>query len=493
MENDPDEPNPVVPHNSAEDCRLHTSPTGDRGFSRRVRRDDLVFRQKLPVKKDVNDGRAAIDSLKSRLYDRPENSEVFRAILRPVPPSLGQSAPGAPHPPSKGGPRSTMGNYRTTMFRRDFNRLQAQRNQGFPKEPVPVKQGTVPLEKEIIPNPLEKERLDSHHLTVANGAAPVEQGAAVSDGLGNLNLEQMSAFSDAGRSVGQAPSVGSLGKSANESRSFVSSETSHSRPSSYKSRVSSGKAQPPPARSQRPDFNANLVKPSTQGTPGDEEFNGLDVADVIKKLRQRLNMSTDLDAIANGEDPDEDENNINRLYIKEDDGKFLYCLPKNRAERAARYNPYDLICVTSQEAQSCAQYFTVTASAVTQVREGFDSELTPLKRLWKGYTCWKNNVRFQKNCSSRSEVHSSLFSATKATQQAILLVRSLCEKACSSITGVGDREDGICLLYSDPQKTFTLRAFEESQSKQAQEAKEKLSALRVKVLEIVKEACEVGA
>lgn len=111
-----------------------------------------------------------------------------------------------------------------------------------------------------------------------------------------------------------------------------------------------------------------MVKPSTQGTPlGDEEFNGLDVADVIKKLRQRLNMSTDLDAIANGEDPDEDENNINRLYIKEDDGKFLYCLPKNRAERAARYNPYDLICVMSQDAQSCAQYFTVTASTVTQV------------------------------------------------------------------------------------------------------------------------------
>ena len=108
-----------------------------------------------------------------------------------------------------------------------------------------------------------------------------------------------------------------------------------------------------------------MGKPPTQGVVA--EFLGLDVADVIKKLRQRLNMSTDLDAIANGEDPDEDENNINRLYIKEDDGKFLYCLSKNRAERAARYNPYDLICVTSQEAQSSAQYFTVTASAITQV------------------------------------------------------------------------------------------------------------------------------
>ena len=78
-------------------------------------------------------------------------------------------------------------------------------------------------------------------------------------------------------------------------------------------------------------------------------------------------MSTDLDAIASWEDPDEDKNNINRLYIKEDDGKFLYCLSKNRGERAARYNPYDLICVTSQEAQSSVHYFTVTASAVTQV------------------------------------------------------------------------------------------------------------------------------
>ena len=57
---------------------------------------------------------------------------------------------------------------------------------------------------------------------------------------------------------------------------------------------------------------------------------------------------------------------------------------------------------------------------------------------------------------------------------------------------MGEGDDGIVLLYSDQQKTFTLREFEEMQSKQAQEAKEKLAALRVKVLEIVKEACEVG-
>ena len=165
----------------------------------------------------------------------------------------------------------------------------------------------------------------------------------------------------------QAPSIGSLGKTAEEASSVVSSKTSTSRPNSHKSRNSSAKSGPPPSRTQRPDVNSNVVKLSNQSVPTDDEFIGRDVADVIKKLRHRLNMSTDLDAIANGEDPDEDENNINRLYIREDDGKFLYCLSKNLDVRGARYNPYDLICVTSQEAQAAAQYFTVTASAVTQV------------------------------------------------------------------------------------------------------------------------------
>ena len=114
------------------------------------------------------------------------------------------SQQGTPHPPPKGGPRSTMGNYRTTMFRRDFNRLQAQRNQGFPKEPVSIKQGTMLPEKEVIPNTREASELESQFSTDASGSGVVEQGAVASDGLVNLNLpEQMSAFSDDGRLIGQ--------------------------------------------------------------------------------------------------------------------------------------------------------------------------------------------------------------------------------------------------------------------------------------------------
>lgn len=90
MENDPDESSPLVPHNSIVDCRLFASPAVNRTSRRAERRDDFAFRSSQPVKKNINDGRAAIDSLKSRLYDKPQNSEVFRAIHRPVPPSSGQ-------------------------------------------------------------------------------------------------------------------------------------------------------------------------------------------------------------------------------------------------------------------------------------------------------------------------------------------------------------------------------------------------------------------
>lgn len=89
---DQDETNPVVPHNSSVDCRPSGSPPGTTGLSRRDRRSNISFWQSQPSKSSVSNGRAAIDSLRSRLYDRPENSEVYRAIIRPVAPSLAQSS-----------------------------------------------------------------------------------------------------------------------------------------------------------------------------------------------------------------------------------------------------------------------------------------------------------------------------------------------------------------------------------------------------------------
>ena len=166
----------------------------------------------------------------------------------------------------------------------------------------------------------------------------------------------------------QAPSEISLEKFT-EVHLLLPSQSFHSKPNSFISRESSERSTSSKHTYQPGIGVSNLPQ---QFSPPEtfidsDQYTGLDVAEVIKRLRLRLSMSASLDAIANGDDPDEDENNLNRRNIKEDDGKFLYCLPKNRAMRAARYNPYNLICVNSSEAQTCAQYFMVSASSVTQV------------------------------------------------------------------------------------------------------------------------------
>lgn len=183
----------------------------------------------------------------------------------------------------------------------------------------------------------------------------------------------------------QAPSLSSL--NSTKDADFLSEFSAHienSRPGSGRSLSSSSSLSEISVLKR--DLNYNKPAPPKRlGLPDDDSFLGLDIIDVIKKLRQRLNRSTDLDAIANGIDIDNDENNLLRLYIKEDDGRFLYCLSKNRGVRAARYNPYDLECVTSSEAKSHSMYFSVTSSAVTQVRGDKSSQISQFHKIATDY------------------------------------------------------------------------------------------------------------
>jgi hypothetical protein len=78
MDKDRDEENPLVPHNSMTmiDCGRSTASSRQQNYpkqdpSKRVQIDNVS-------------GKEVIDALKSRLYDRPENSEVFKSILRPA-------------------------------------------------------------------------------------------------------------------------------------------------------------------------------------------------------------------------------------------------------------------------------------------------------------------------------------------------------------------------------------------------------------------------
>lgn len=56
-----------------------------------------------------------------------------------------------------------------------------------------------------------------------------------------------------------------------------------------------------------------------------------------------------------------------RAKMKEDDGEFLYCLPRQRKNPRARYDPFDLQVVSPNEAQKSDQYYTISASFITRV------------------------------------------------------------------------------------------------------------------------------
>ena len=53
--------------------------------------------------------------------------------------------------------------------------------------------------------------------------------------------------------------------------------------------------------------------------------------------------------------------------MKPDDGEFVYCLPRNRKNKRARYDPFDLQVVSPNESRSERVYWTVSASFITRV------------------------------------------------------------------------------------------------------------------------------
>lgn len=89
-----------------------------------------------------------------------------------------------------------MGNYRTTLYRRDFNRLQAQRNQAIPKGPVSVKEKPAQLGKEAILKPTDKLETEPQLLTSLSGSdlTKVEHTSEISDERQSVNQVSIKMF-----------------------------------------------------------------------------------------------------------------------------------------------------------------------------------------------------------------------------------------------------------------------------------------------------------
>ena len=93
--------------------------------------------------------------------------------------------------------------------------------------------------------------------------------------------------------------------------------------------------------------------------------------------------------------------------------------------------------------------------------------------------------------SHRSEICRNLFVTDEILQKALLEVRLLCEKACSSMTGVGEQSHAVALLHVDPAVSFTLDEFCDLQQTQAAQCEKQLEVLRKRVVDIVRRACQV--
>ena len=95
-------------------------------------------------------------------------------------------------------------------------------------------------------------------------------------------------------------------------------------------------------------------------------YMGDHILQVIYKLRKRLGWPSE--GIQFGEQPNEPETIDTMKKVLDDDGEFLYCLPEHHGKLKARYNPYNLKVVQAEVVKSCSEYYTVSASYVTQVR-----------------------------------------------------------------------------------------------------------------------------
>ncbi|KAK7488391.1 hypothetical protein BaRGS_00020365, partial [Batillaria attramentaria] len=246
------------------------------------------------------------------------------------------------------------------------------------------------------------------------------------------------------------------------------------------------------------------------------------VYDNLMEMRERLGWVTKIPR--HGPDCKKDMHKLSdipldekeTLLAKEDDGQFLYCLPRNRGHPRARYDPYDLQVVSANTARKHSVYWTVTASYITMCDERkqgagddqtsttpslwwlwerrlfymvFDFPVFVKFRLWKSFKLWMHSIRHQKNSGNKAVLYKTLFVANEVLQGALIHIQSLCEAA----KGANKEGSMISLVDLDSSQTLTLAEFQARQDRQCDKAFEMLMALREKVIELVWESCATVA
>ena len=102
-------------------------------------------------------------------------------------------------------------------------------------------------------------------------------------------------------------------------------------------------------------------------------------------------------------------------------------------------------------------------------------------RCWKQFSVWHCNVREKRVRSARKNLEKNLFFLNQSLRPALLNVREMCY-----------RISNMSLCKIEPNKTYSLNEFKETQFEQLKQVSKRLGEFRDLVKEVVCSACRSG-
>ncbi|KAK3092231.1 hypothetical protein FSP39_000084 [Pinctada imbricata] len=524
--------------------------------------------------------RSRAHDLMARLVDKPDNSQALRlARGQPIVPRIGapapvvaNAAPGlqspvVPRPPSGSRPDAAPKVIRTTMFKKDYERRQ-QKVQEKSQQPAvltvgmlhkhSLKRSPTPSETTDYPASEDAEELEvlaelvdimgpgTETSTIAKSES-VGEGFMIPTPLSEVQTPGEKVESSAKGHISEAKSeftetsaeFESPEKDGEESEverllkkypgeiPIIDTQKKPTQPEVKAGRPTSGtKKKPLLVKDRQPSAKKDMsavLSYMKKNKYDDAVPENDDVIHNLHKLRERLGWKTELPALAPGcrdameKLTDLPKDDKERAKCREDDGEFMYCLSRDRKNKRAQYDPYNLQVVSANEARKNKEYWTISASFVTkciQFDDHDESVNTPVLwwlwerrkfylinklsvfvkfRLWKTFKLWRRNVRLQKSVTSRDSLCKTLFVANEILQGCLVHVRKLCEYASGSLSGLGEGQSAVSLLRLDKHRTLTLTEFIEVQADQGKVALKQLNDLRQSIIDLVWESCATVA
>ncbi|XP_071789676.1 dynein axonemal heavy chain 6-like isoform X2 [Asterias amurensis] len=449
--------------------------------------------------------------LKARLYDRPQDAQVYRTI-RPTGEQSKKAQNGVnghsngavvPRPPPSRVP-GPGGALRTTLYKRDHTRIRMKRqgSKSSLHEEEPKQQKADQIETPQVP--LTDPETNEEVKCATPEKTPRREALQQTNSDTNFNIEGVT--SDL--SVAPTSLLMQLTK-----KEFTPDPSVYSDKDDSASRPSS----PSGSRKQDPRLVFMYLKTNKFDDTA-PEIDSLSYH--LRRMRHAMELVVELPR--HGPMVKKEMIGIEDRLLEpakylfgrpEDPGEFVYALPRERYNPRGRYNPYSLQVVSPQEARTSKMYFTASGASVTLCIQDGDveyEELTPTMhwlyerrvfhaifdlpvfvkfRIWKAFKMWKNNVRAHKKSNSKAVMGRQLFTANEILQRCLLHIRSQCEAACSSLSGEGTGDKEITLIKVDPHTMLTLDTFCQQQAEQCDTALLKLMHMRDKIVRLAFECC----